>query len=181
MQTQIVNEYVNWLFGLVYKNRSTKQISYEKLLTHLDSIPFRYTIPKDQGRAEDGIDLRYHFALECKPEVEPEIIIDILGGPCSVLEMMIALAIHCENIMDNPQIGDRTSQWFWSMVNNLGLGAMSDDRYDSQFVDDTIVRFLNRDYEPNGKGGLFAIRRRNVDLRSVEIWWQLCWYLESFT
>lgn len=181
MQEQIVNEYVNWLFGLVYRNRSSKQISYTKLLTHLDNTPFRYTIPKDQGRAEDGIDLRYHFALECKPDVEPEIIMDILGGPCSVLEMMIALAIHSENIMDNPSIGDRTSQWFWNMVKNLGLGAMSDDRYDYRFVEETINRFLDRDYEPDGRGGLFAIRHCGQDLRTVEIWWQLCWYLDGFT
>lgn len=181
MREQIVNEYVNWLFGLVYKNRSSRQISYTKLLTHLDSIPFRYIIAKDQGRAEHGIDLRYHFALERKPDVDPDIIMDILGGPCTVLEMMIALAIHAENIMDNPQLGDRTAQWFWDMVKSLGLGRMTDENYDSRVVESAINRFLDRDYEPDGRGGLFTIVNSGCDLRTVEIWWQLCWYLDSFT
>ena len=47
--------------------------------------------------------------------------------------------------------------------------------------DDVIKRFLDRDYEPNGKGGLFTIKNCRQDLRKVEIWYQLCWYLDSFT
>ena len=36
---------------------------------------------------------------------------------CSVLEMMIALAIRCEeHIMDDPDVGNRTGQWFWKDV-----------------------------------------------------------------
>ena len=39
---------------------------------------------------------------------------------CSVLEMMVALAICCEETyMDNPNIGNRTGQWFWNMVKNI--------------------------------------------------------------
>ena len=107
-------------------------------------------------------------------------VLDILDGPCSVLEMMIALAIRCEeNIMDDPNIGDRTSQWFWGMVVNLGLGSMVDCRFDKQFVDETIRIFLNRKYAPNGNGGLFTIRDCDKDLRKVEIWHQLCWYLDK--
>lgn len=43
--------------------------------------------------------------------------------PCSVLEMIIALAIRLEeHIMDDPDIGNRTGQWFWDMIVSLGLG-----------------------------------------------------------
>jgi hypothetical protein len=105
-----------------------------------------------------------------------------LDGPCSVLEMMIALAIRCEEtIMDDPDIGDRTRQWFWGMIINLGLGGMTDANFDPDFVDDSVLRFLNRDYEPDGRGGLFTIRNCHRDLRDVEIWYQLCWYLDSIT
>ena len=94
--------------------------------------------------------------------------------------MMIALAIRCENdIMDNPNMGDRTSQWFWGMITNLGLGSMTDRNFDIRYVDEIIERFLDRKYEPDGKGGLFRIRHFNRDLRKVEIWYQLCWYLDS--
>ena len=83
--------------------------------------------------------------------------------------------------MDDPEIGDRTGQWFWGMIVNLGLGSMTDNRYDEDFVTETIERFLDRDYEPDGKGGLFTVRNCDRDLRYVEIWYQLCWYLDNIT
>ena len=94
--------------------------------------------------------------------------------------MMTALAIRCEeNIMDDTRYGDRTTQWFWGMINNLGLGSMWGDNYDKVYVDQVLQTFLNRDYAPNGKGGLFTIRNCDRDLRDVEIWYQLNWYLNS--
>ena len=94
--------------------------------------------------------------------------------------MMIALSIRCEEtIMDDPKIGDRTGQWFWGMISNLGLSSMIDKRFDEEYVWYNIERFLNRDYEADGKGGLFTIKNTNRDLRKVEIWIQLCWYLDN--
>lgn len=143
----------------------------------LHSITFSYSIPNDANRAEDGEDLRYRFTLLQGYEYIP----NEWNDPCSVFEMMAALAIRCEEtIMDNPDIGDRTGQWFWGMINNLGLGAMTDDRFDKIYVDAVIERFLNRDYEPDGTGGLFRIKNCRQDLRDVEIWYQLNWYLENF-
>ena len=107
-------------------------------------------------------------------------ILDCLDGPCSILEMMVALAIRCEEgIMDDPDIGDRTGQWFWGMVTNLGLGSMSDENFDRKYVDEVIERFLNRKYDPDGRGGLFRVRNCKYDLREVEIFHQLCWYLDN--
>ena len=81
--------------------------------------------------------------------------------------------------MDDPSIGDRTGQWFWNMVGSLGLGNMVDKEYNCRVADYKIQRFLDREYEPNGKGGLFTVRRCDVDLRGVEIWTQMLWYLDS--
>lgn len=174
------NEYFEWLCGLVGNNNKPKGVSYRKLLMQLHNTEFRYSIKRDQNRADDGIDLRYRFALTREYEYSTELVLDVLEGPCSVLEMMIALANRCEQtIMDDPNIGDRTGQWFWGMVRNLGLGAMLDSRYDKALVRDTLERLLNREYEPDGTGGLFRIRDCDRDLRTVEIWYQLCWYLDS--
>lgn len=176
----ISNEYFEWLYKFVCENRY-EAISYKKLLMLLHKIEFRWVMSRDQNRAEDGIDLRYRFSLD--KNYSDKLVFRYLDGPCSVLEMMIALSLRCEeNIMDDPSIGDRTAQWFWGMINNLGLGSMIDDRFDRVFVEDTISRFLDRDYSPNGKGGLFTIRNGcDQDLRTVEIWVQLCWYLDSMT
>lgn len=171
----ISEEYFEWMFDVVCGERFHKDISYRKLLTYLHEREFTYIIPRDANRAEDGIYLRYRFAYDLLDDPRRE-----LGGPCTVFEMMVALAIRCEEtIMDDPDKGDRTGQWFWGMIVNLGLGAMTDDVFDIRVVESIIDRFLSRNYEPNGKGGLFTIRNYDTDLREMEIWNQLCRYLDG--
>lgn len=172
----IIDEYFEWLSYVVCGERYEGEVSYRKLLMHLHEIEFTYILPMDENRAGNGINLRYRWALDI--DEDTDYILDVLDGPCSVLEMMVALALHCEeNIMDDPMYGNRTGQWFWGMVNNLGLGAMYDKLYDERYVDEVITRFLNREYERDGRGGLFTIKNCKYDLRDVEIWHQLSWYL----
>lgn len=173
IRDRINNEYFEWMYHMMCDGRYTEDISYRKLFAFLHSTEFRYFISRDSNRAEDGIDLRYRFDHEVADLFSDE--------PCSVLEMMVALAIRCESLMDNPKIGDRTSQWFWGMIANLGLGPMTDRRFDRRFVDRTVKTFLNREYEPDGKGGLFTVRNCDRDLRDVEIWHQMCWYLDTIS
>ena len=178
-QSTIINAYFEWMCSLVCGKRFAHDISFRKLLRHLHDTEFIYIISRDANRAGDGMDLRYRFAYENQDLLDAE---RYLSGPCSVLEMMVALAIRCEEtIMDDPGVGNRTSQWFWNMITNLGLGAMDNDRYDGKYVADILNRFMNREYDYDGRGGLFTIRRCAYDLREVEIWYQMCWYLDSIT
>lgn len=147
---------------------------------HLHNTKFKHIIPKDRNRAEWGINLRYNFAIDQGYEDDYEIVLSYLNGRCSVLEMLVALAMQCEERMDDPRYGDRTGQWFWGMITNLGLGGIRDENYDKGYVTDVITRFLNREYDPDGKGGLFTIKNCEADLRDVDIWSQLCWYMDSF-
>lgn len=180
IQDVVENEYFEWLYNYVCKNKVHSKISYRNLLMMLHETEFIFSIPNDENRAVDGESLRYRFELEFE-EREGMSLPCKITGPCSVLEMMIALAIRCEEtIMDDPLYGDRTAQWFWRMMSNLGLGLMTDDIYDRGLAKQKIDRFLNREYDPDGKGGLFYIRGCNEDLRNVEIWAQLCWYLDLF-
>lgn len=174
----IKENYFEWLSDLVCKRRYAREVSFSNLLRYLYNTEFRYLIPKDENRAEDGIALRYRFAHTIGlREADVHLYLD---EPCNVLEMMIALAIRCEeDIMDNPMIGDRIGQWFWGMITNLGLGSMLNNNFDERLVEDIIERFLDRNYKPNGEGGLFTIRRCDRDLRDVEIWIQLLWYLNT--
>lgn len=180
VRDQIVNEYFDWLTNIVCEKRFAKEISYRKLLARLHNTEFDWKIREDSNRAEDGIGLRWRFACETGREHLFDEIDECLKGNCSVLEMMIALSIRCEEtIMDDPRVGNRTGQWFWGMITNLGLGGMVDSQFDKQFTDETVKRFLRRRYAPNGTGGLFTIKNCNRDLRTVGIWCQLCWYLDS--
>lgn len=170
--------YFKWLYGLVYKD--TRILSYHKLLRYLFDREFTYLLPMDGNRYEDGINLRYRFGDE--EQIDPRIIASLIDiNPCSVLEMMIALAIRCEeHIMDDPDYGNRTGQWFWNMINNLGLGNMNDRRFDYRVVKNIIDIFLNREYSRDGEGGLFVIHDSQYDLRNVDIWYQMMWYLNKF-
>ena len=174
----INNKYFEWMYDMMCAHRFAKGISFRKLLMRLHSIDFTYSNRKDAARSDDGMDLRYRFAYR---HVGIENAERYLSGPCSVLEMIVALAIRCEETMNDTKYGDRTSQWFWGMITNLGLGGMEDTMFDRRYVDEVVERFLNRDYEPNGRGGLFTIRNCDKDLRTVEIWYQMWWYLDTIT
>jgi hypothetical protein len=133
----------------------------------------------DSNRYDDGTDLRFRFCYE--NDLDSSLISEYLDNrPCSVLEMLIALSVRIEeHIMYDQEIGDRTGQWFWGMIKNLGLGSMDDVHFDRRYAENVIWRFLNRGYDRNGKGGLFTIDNCKNDLRDVEIWYQACWYLDT--
>lgn len=170
---ELDNEYFEWLYNMVCPEVSPKQPSYRKLLMYLHTIEFTYSIPLDSNRADDGVNLRYVFAYENRLPRGTE---KDITGPCSMLEMMVALAKRMELGMDDPAYGNRLPQWFWQMIATLGLKGMWGSHFDKNAVDFTIDRFLDRDYQPDGKGGLFYIRGCKYDLTQVEIWTQMCWY-----
>ena len=179
MRDTIADQYLDWMMRKVTNRNTVKsRISYRKLFIFLNSVDFVYTLPRDENRYSDGVCLRYRFLDDLGLDQN---LYSELDGPCSVLEMMVALSIRCEeSIMSNDEYGDRTPQWFWGMINTLGLGWMSDDKFDHSEAEEIIDRFLNHEYSKNGKGGLFYIRNSNRDVRKLEIWAQMCRYLDGF-
>ncbi len=162
--------YFKWLIKKVANASLQRRYSY--LLEYLFNTPFTYILPLDENRLADGLELRSMYQDEMKQQ-------DLLPNTyCSILEMMVALARRAEiHIMDNPEYGDRTDIWFWKMIESLGLADQTNDNYNPPYVSDVIDRFLNRKYAASGKGGLFTIPNCKVDLRTVEIWWQMNWYM----
>lgn len=176
IEERVKSDYFNWMCDVVCGNSFREPFTYNRLLAFLHDVEFTYFVPYDENRAAEGIALRYRYCLlhDCE-DLEW-----CLTGPCSVLEMMVALAIRCEeSIMDDPEIGDRTGQWFWGMITNMGIGAMHDANYDEALVSDVVARFLDRDYEPDGRGGLFRVRNWHRDMRTAEIWHQLMAYINT--
>lgn len=179
-QHDLDKEYFDWMYSLVCNKYS--KLSYRKLLRFLHSIEFTYIICRDKNRAMDGINFRYHFGRENGYSNETiDEYLDTKSRPCSILEMMIALAVRIEDqFMDDYSFGNRTGQWFWNMIVNLGLGNMCDNRFDLEYSEDVISRFLKRQYSPNGEGGLFVLKSPPEDMRDIEIWYQAMWYLNEF-
>lgn len=178
----VKREYFDWMYDLVCKGRFADTISYRKLLKYMHAEPFVYIIKGDVDRYYDGITLRRRYALEQRRYGQDyDYIMQCLEDDvCTVFEMILALAIRCEEeIMSNPTVGDRTGQWFWKMIVNLGLGGMTDDRFDEEEVRKILDKFMQRKHAADGRGGLFIVRNCRHDLRSVEIWTQMTWFLDT--
>lgn len=165
---ELAQLYFKWLCDIV-KNSNKK-----KLLNSLFITEFTYTFGFDGNREADGIGLRYRFGRE---NGYPDYIIsDQLDmAPCSVLEMMIALALRCEEgILDN-----KPDRFFWDMVKSLGLYSMTDNAFNKEKVNTTIEKLLNHEYLPTGVGGLFTMKHPPRDMRGAEIWYQAMWYIDE--
>jgi len=175
----ISERYFRWMTDLVCDCEYAKGLSWDALFRELHQTTFTYILPMDENRAMDGIDLRYRFGYE--EDYSRDELLDLDDRECSVLEMMVALALRCEeHIMDDPESGNRTGRWFFEMIDNLGLSDMDDEHFHRDRVRFVIQRFLDRKYEPNGKGGLFSLESGNHrDMRHIDIWYQMMWYLNS--
>lgn len=185
MTREKLNKYYLYSITWLVEDRSRFPKKFEKLLERLHETPFRYSIPMDANREDDGINLRYRYGEEYGYDMA-EIAAYLDDRPCSVLEMMTALCVRCEkSIMDGyslkclPRVDSFTEYLFGLMLDNLGLSEMDDCHFDIDYVDERVNRFLDRDYAYNGDGGLFKLENPPRDLRGVEIWYQMCWYIDE--
>lgn len=176
-QNELTNAYFAWMYQLVFPDRN--DISYRRLLMYLNNVTFYPVLDMDENRVQDGEDLRYRFGYENR-HIDPGIGTLLDCRPCSVLEMMVALALRIEeSIMADPQMGNRIPHWFFEMLRSLGLDDMTDEMFDRRRVTNIIRNFLERKYAADGKGGLFTIPDSVRDMRNAEIWYQANWYLDS--
>lgn len=162
----IINEYYRWLTGLV-----DVRSNYSLLLHDLHAREFYYILEQDENRAKDGKYLRYSFGEE-KDISNAE---TILSGPCSILEMLIALAGRFDGgtsinfDMERPNI----KRHFWMFLDNLDLKHAVDQFYDPSEVHHILDRWMFREYSANGSGGIFPLKYPEEDQREVEIWKQM--------
>lgn len=77
-------------------------------------------------------------------------------------------------IMRDSAYGDRTSVWFWVMINNLGLTPYTDANYNAYSVADILDRFIKRRYMRNGQGSVgYTKADHGKDFRKMDVWQQL--------
>ena len=179
MTRDLKTEYFDWLCSLVNDSKPIRGASYNRLMSYLYDTEFTFIHPMDENRCVDGVDLRYRFGYE--NGIENPVIASCLDVfPCSILEMMVALAFYCEeHIMYDPDNGLQSGRWFWNMVVSLGLDNMTDSNYNLTYVNRVIRRFLDREYDSDGKGGLVYIPGCQYDLRTMDIWYQMMTYLSE--
>lgn len=180
MVQEVRNNYFNWICGIVINNEEGITDDYIILLSSLFNREFTYSHPMDKNRYIDGLELRSRFAMDVYGGDE-NLIINTLGlYKCSILEMMVALSLRCEEIMQNGEL-NRTHIWFLNMIHSLYLDDLSDYNFDDDVFEQNINKFLNREYAYNGNGGLFTLANPIGDLRDIEIWYQMMMWLKEWT
>ena len=180
---RIENSYIQYLQNIIGIKHNNK--TYRRLINILYDTEFYYYVENDGNRAAAGISWRDEFAKDYAggDTEEAQIIAnDILGGPCSFLELLIGLA----EAMNGFFIGEKFSSisyWFWVLISNVGLDKFSDDVIDPNFVDkikNILTRVMDRNYEEDGKGGLFPLKTYNgYDQTEIELWYQMSEYIQE--
>lgn len=165
-------EYGDWL---VKVRISFIRRGYSKLLYFLHQVPFTWIIKKDENRASDGKALRYDYLKDMHLNNYSLNYFE----DCSVLEMLVALAIRADSEWVGDIFEDRPDRFLWIMLSNLGLNNETNSKIDYQKVSKIIYVWLNREYTCQGKGGLFPLKHTNYDQRTIEIWDQLIEYINE--
>lgn len=172
----------------IYSPRGIDHRSFITLATILHHTEFTWSIPTDENRAKDGLRLRHEWwdliHDECPDRhLVLELPLDTLEGPCTVLEMLVALAKRIEvDVMMDDRFGCRIPQWFWMILENLELDGFDDSVLGPEewkIVQERIQMMLDRTYSESGHGGLFPLWHPRCDQRDAEIWWQAQWWLQE--
>lgn len=172
-------QYYDWLYKIVCGEWEPRNLSFHRLLMYLFNRDYIPACEMDVCRATDGINLRYRFASENNiPYGKIDAVFQ--GVPCSMLEMMVALAIRIEeHIMEDRSMGNRVGQWFWSMVVSTECGCYGRYPLQRRTREADPGQFMDRDYQPNRAGGLFTLTRTSIDMRTIDIWYQLMNWLNE--
>jgi len=140
---------------------------YSMLLQQLYFTNYTYVFDSDRDRACSGINMRsaycYTYGLYSS---------DAPSGPCSVLEMLVAL------MDDLCQVGDTKEHWFDVLFKNLGLSRYTNQNYNYDKIDHIIDIWLSHRYQPDGHGSPFVLSG-NADARNMTLWDQMNEYLNE--
>lgn len=167
-------EYLDWLTRKV-----TRSNRYSLLLSKLYSTEFVAKNPRDENRIDDAVELREEFIDYYG--FEPDIDID-----CSILELLIGICYRIVEIMgEDEELG--VEKWFWILVDNVlddykifDNRNLTKNRVLNEELNAILYRFVNRKYDFDGSnGGIFPLKRPEMDQKRVEIWYQMQSYLNE--
>lgn len=170
MTEPIEEAYFRWLLGRVSEINSLYEYrGLVPLARHLHGIEFEWDITDDENRAEDGRYLRELYCYEEDVAAYPE----WLWLECSIFELLVALVDRLSYLGGGPPEG-----WFFELLDNLYLTEhLHSSRLRVNDVNRRIDVLVNRQYSPNGQGGLFPLRDPDMDQRDVSMWMQANAYL----
>lgn len=171
-----MGDYFDYLCNLICMNDGTHDTFELATIQQLHQMLYYYSLPIDSNLESYALQRRREWQ-----EANNDFFVDPWDGGVSVLEALIALAGMGEaNIFWDPDMGNRTQVWFWTMFSKLHL-----DRIEcGQDIVYIVERWLNRQFMPNGEGSCCGPLRigTEIDMRQVTFWMQFqYWAGEYFT
>lgn len=174
----------DYLQHLIWVGHLGKFRGYENLFELLQNIEFTWLIERDENRAGDGLELRddYEFSIDIT-DSDNLLVEDFMNCPCSVLEMLIGLAIR----VDEEYLGDpadpHPEDFFWEMIKNLDLDCFTNrilqKRSNVDVLQARIRIWLKRRFAKNGLGSPFPVYNDDRNQRDLEIWDQMNSYINE--
>lgn len=162
---QVDVDYFNWLISQI---ASPMNKSYIGLYERMHSLEFVWTIPHDDNRVQDGLDLRYEFLDGSRQRM-------VLTG-ASILEVLVSLSRRVAFTA-----GGDSTVWAWRLIKNIRLNKMTDplSTENANRIDDVLASLVWRTYSPDGRGGFFPLKDPEQDQTKVEIWYQMNAYVNE--
>ena len=140
--------------------------SYNDMFELMHNMEFVWTVPNDDNRVQDGLDLRYEFAGDDSKRL-------LLQG-VTMLEILISLSKRVAfTAGGEPQV------WAWRLLKNLKLTKKPDPltELNRARVIDILETVIWRTYRMDGTGGFFPLKNPQKDQTQVEIWYQMNAYV----
>lgn len=146
-------------------------------MSALDKIIFVPYLERDTARVNDVYNFRDEFS-ELKRRQIP-------NTSASVLEVLVCLSRKIDrDILYDSEKGDRSSTWFWMLMQNTHLLDLTDDVY-KQYPQDAEYRirrwaeeWMYRKYSEYNTG-LFIFRKPVKNLNKLDLWSQTNKYIMS--
>lgn len=188
----LVDDYVYYLYRIVQNGGE----NHRKLCIELFKNRFFITrsAPKrDVDREKDGLELRKEWSYEIHKL--DNIIRDEYPGddldygmytiPCTMLEMIIGVSKRMSEQLMDEDGEDKTAQYFWEIIGNLGLDCWDDDNFGWETglapknIGKTCEILCKRQYNPDGTGGgMFPMPGiLGINQKKMEIWYQMQEYI----
>jgi hypothetical protein len=172
--SSLPRQYFEWLYDQVISTRSGELgFTYLVVCEIMHDMIFKIIVPRDANRAADGAQLRTEFMQTLR--VEPRDASDLMFPDPSIFEVLVALALKAEMLIDIPP-----QAMFMTFLENLKLDTLYDESRivgirNSAFS--KLRKFNDRRYSTRGIGGIFPLSRTTIDQRNQELWYQMGAYM----
>jgi len=157
-------EYYEWLVSQIDIPNGK---SYSHLFERMHNLEFVWTVPHDDNRVQDGLDLRNEFAGKKS--------LDLILEGVTLLEILVSLSRRVAFSSTN----GTAPQWAWRLLKNLRLHKSHDpfNKARADRVDEILEVLVWRQYQPDGRGGFFPLNSPREDQTKIEIWKQMNAYV----